>query len=215
MNAFLSHTGFRRMLVSLLLSCIAGFGVAWANNGAISAVIGYMNLLDPRLVAEIESSVGDVEGADALVAAQLVERLRVTTVVNEDLSNAMAAAVASGEGTTVDADLFVVWLLDVVTGVDPFDEVLQNLGLIGQGETFDYDAVLRRMRFLADDVVQFVEREVPGLAVPQAVDRQLDVNVVTTTVAGILEDLAVLTTIQDRYEEAISPIADTTLTRPR
>jgi hypothetical protein len=205
----------KRTWFALSFAILLSIGIAWANNGAIAAVIGYMNLLDPRLVVEIENEVGDVENADLLVAEALVERLRVTTVVNEDLSNAMASALQTGEGTTVRSELFIVWLLDVVTGVDPFDEVLQNLGILGSGETFDYDAVMQRMLFFGEEVALFIERELPGITVPRSASGDLADVLVTETVAGILTDVAALTTIQDRYEVAISPIADTTLTRPR
>lgn len=182
------------------------------DNPTVAAIIAYMNLLDRPQVLEFEEA-----GFDGGPLAVLLLETLVRSGVIEPVVYSALLTLAIEPEAVLPRDLLPLFVIDVVTGVEPLPQALTRLGLtLVEGDTIDLAAVLAEFAVLGSVVDDAIQVEVPGLRIPPG-DGQRNISsaAVTQTVLEILDDPDAVAAARERYRDAISPIADTTLTTPR
>lgn len=187
--------GFR---IVATLWCLTG--LAHAANGAAAATIAYMNLIDASLVGGVEGAGGAIVRDDVGVASEILERLVRASVVHPDVATVMHDAIGAGDGATVRASVLLVWLLDVATGTEPFEQVLLRMGIPDRLST-DFDLVLRRADAARFELLDVIRASIPGVVVPRPPTRQVDERMVRDAIAVILVGTADLVTLDVRYAD--------------
>lgn len=197
-------------------------GVAHAANAATTAVIAYMNLIDPALVMELEAD--GREGAE--LAFALVDRLQTSGVLDPAVHSMMFAALGEvppppEPEVPLDPALLALFLLDVTTGTQPLNQVLAEFGFITDAAApLTGDSVLaalRAMRILTEDVDSALATVAPGLKLPAVDSRtgRISSDGIQATIREVLESPDVVAGIRDGYEAAISPVAAGSLSQRR
>lgn len=178
-------------------------------------VVGYMNLIDPLLVAELEREIGAGRRGDASdvdLALALLERLRTDGVLEPGVYAAMLQSI---EECLLPRELIALFLFDVVTGVEFLSDGLVRIGVFGPDERFDIPTALAVIAVLGPRFDAMAADDLQGLRLPPdglIVICEADVR---SAITQTLLDPDVVSSVQDRYAIAISPIADKSLTNPR
>lgn len=103
----------RTALVAILMF---GFAFAQGNGSpAAQATIAFMNILDHNVVVNLEAEVGT---QPPRLAPALLEHLQERTILAPDIRARMEASIRE---TTLDRGVFVLYLTDLLTGLDPLE----------------------------------------------------------------------------------------------
>lgn len=204
---------FTRRATLLLALTFAGTASA---NAAVNSIIGYLNLVDPAVVAEIRAAQGD-DATDQSVALAILDRLLSDGIVDPEVREAMVAAVLVDD---LHASTFDVFLLDVVTGTRPLLEVLRDpdIDVLVQsdGDGLSVAGVLEDAKAGANDrtdtrplcqkIREGTQRTIPDLQLIGLDGCQTaNENDVTESIQTNLENPDAVEDIRTRYEDAISP----------
>jgi len=165
----------------------------------VAVTIAYMNLIDPDLVLEVEALLeAELEAVpdDASVALALLARLADGMVIEPGVYDLMVTSVTS---CVLPRELAALFVFDVIEGEDEVDlgTVLAVIAVLGA----EFDALVRDA--------------LGGLLLPSAQLLYVCDPDVSRSIIATLDDPDVLTSIRDRYSDAISPMYDRTVTVPR
>lgn len=206
------------LAAALLASASLALAQAAPASAAVQAVVGYMNLIDPDLVQQIEEdepSWTELQVARELIASLAAPRrdLEQPGVIEPMVATAMRRGLDDG---CLSLPLLEVFLIDVVNGV--IEELRDTLLRYEATSVSDValDPILRSVEERPIQVNAMLRDRLPGVLFPAtAVGACVDGVAVAAAVLASLRDFDLVAAVRDRYARAISPVARDTLTRPR
>ncbi len=181
----------------------------------VAVTIAYMNLIDPDLVLEVEALLeAELEAVpdDASVALALLARLADGMVIEPGVYDLMVTSVTS---CVLPRELAALFVFDVMTGVEFLRSALATFDVIEGEDEVDLGTVLAVIAVLGAEFDALVRDALGGLLLPSAQLLFVCDADVSRAIIATLDDPDVLTSIRDRYSDAISPMYDRTVTIPR